>query len=281
MFDLREKAKEKIIVVAHRGMFGGNIPCNTIPAYNAALTAGADMIEIDVEMSRDGKLLIFHPGMESPFLGVKARLPDLTAEEISTLRYINYDNTPTQFKVNTLEEVLEEFKGRCFINVDKFWGHPEEIYKQIKRHNMTDQILVKSAIDDNVISVLKNLAPDIAYMPIVQKTHPRHRELLESGINYVGTECLFFDDDDEVCSEAFIERMHNDGILVWANSIIYNYKAQIAAGHSDDTAICGDPDGSWGWLARKGFDFIQTDWVYPMTNYLNEKGLLFKKPQNK
>ena len=67
-FDLYEKAKEKIIVVAHRGMFAGNIPCNTLPAYNAALTEGADMIEIDVEMSGEGKLYIFHPGMEPPFL---------------------------------------------------------------------------------------------------------------------------------------------------------------------------------------------------------------------
>ena len=133
MFDLRELAKKKIIVVAHRGSFGGNIPGNTIPAYNAALLQGADMIEIDVDMSRDGELFIFHPGMERAFLGTEKRLPDLFADEIRELRYLNYDDTPTQFKLNTLDEVLEEFKGKCFINVDKFWGHPVEIYKMIKQ----------------------------------------------------------------------------------------------------------------------------------------------------
>ena len=277
MFDLYKKAEEKIIVVAHRGAFGGNIPCNTIPASRAALEAGADMIEIDVDMSRDGKLMIFHPGMESPFLGVKTRIPDMTAEEISSLRYLNYDNTPTQFKINTLEEILEEFKGKCFINVDKLWGHPKEIYEQIKRHNMIDQILVKSSVNDSVIGVLKDLAPDVAYMPIVKKTHPRHEELLKSGIKYVGVECLFTDEADEVCTESFIERMHRDNVLVWANAIIYNYKDQLSAGHSDDTAICESADKGWGWLAKRGFDFIQTDWTAAMTKYLAENNLLYRK----
>ena len=235
------------------------------------------MIEIDVDMSRDGKLMIFHPGMESPFLGVKTRIPDMTAEEISSLRYLNYDNTPTQFKINTLEEVLEEFKGKCFINVDKFWGHPKEIYEQIKRHNMIDQILVKSSVNDSVIGVLKDLAPDVAYMPIVKKTHPRHEELLKSGIKYVGVECLFTDEADEVCTESFIERMHRDNVLVWANAIIYNYKDQLSAGHSDDTAICESADKGWGWLAKRGFDFIQTDWTAAMTKYLAENNLLYRK----
>ena len=58
-FDLRQTAKEKLIIVAHRGVWTGNIPCNTIPAYKAALTQGADMIEIDVDMSADKELFIF------------------------------------------------------------------------------------------------------------------------------------------------------------------------------------------------------------------------------
>ena len=41
---------------------------NTIAAYDAALNQGADMVEIDVTMSTDGKLYAFHPGMEFPHL---------------------------------------------------------------------------------------------------------------------------------------------------------------------------------------------------------------------
>ena len=39
-FDLRETARDHRIIVAHRGVFGGNIPCNTIPAYETALLQG-------------------------------------------------------------------------------------------------------------------------------------------------------------------------------------------------------------------------------------------------
>ena len=63
-FNLFESAKKNIIVVAHRGTNGGNIPCNTLASYGIALKQGADMIEVDVEMSADGKLFVFHPGME-------------------------------------------------------------------------------------------------------------------------------------------------------------------------------------------------------------------------
>ena len=57
---------------------------------------------------------------------------------------------------------------------------------------------------------------------------------------------------------------------------IYNYKEQIAARHSDDTSILGNTELGWGWLAKRGFDFIQTDWVGIMTKYLDSNGLLYK-----
>ena len=82
---LSEAAAERRLIVAHRGVSGGNIPCNTLAAYEVALRQGADMIEIDVEMSADGKLFIFHPGMEPVHLWCAERLPYMTAEEIREL----------------------------------------------------------------------------------------------------------------------------------------------------------------------------------------------------
>lgn len=42
--DLFEEAQKRIIITAHRGQSGGNIPPNTIISYDAALGHGADMI---------------------------------------------------------------------------------------------------------------------------------------------------------------------------------------------------------------------------------------------
>ena len=52
-FDLHSSAKEHILIVAHRGVAGGNIPCNTIASYELALKQGADMLEVDVTKSAD------------------------------------------------------------------------------------------------------------------------------------------------------------------------------------------------------------------------------------
>ena len=74
----------------------------------------------------------------------------------------------------------------------------------------------------------------------------------------------------------FIAKMHADGKLVWVNSIIYDYKKQIAAGHSDDTALTESEDKGWGWLADKGFDFIQTDWPQMLIGYLKASGKYYR-----
>ena len=276
-FDIMASAAEKILIAAHRGAFGGNIPCNTMASYEIALKQGADVIEVDVEMSADGKLFIFHPGKEPAHLNHQQSISRMTAEEISHLRYVNFDRDATQFGLNTFDEVLENFKGRCYINVDKFWGHPKEIYEALKKHNMTDQIIVKSRPSEQVFTVLKELAPELPFLAVVNETHPLHEQLMNSGINYLGAEVLFESDDSPVAAPEFIDKMHRDGKLLWVNSIIYDYRKQLTAGHSDDTALCQDMDLGWGWLAERGFDFIQTDWTGMLVKYLEEKNLRYRK----
>ena len=275
-FSIRSAAREKMFVVAHRGTPGGNIPCNTIPSYEIALKQGADMIEVDLNMTADGKLIIFHPGMEKAHLNVDCDLTRMTWEEVRELRYVNMDNVRTQFGIESFDDLLEHFKGRCFINIDKFWGHPQEIYEAIRAHGMRDQILVKSSLNDVVLSVLSSLAPELPFMPIVKNEHPLHEALKGMRVNYVGVEVLFDDETKEVASPEFIERMHSDGKLVWVNSIIYDVKRQIAAGRSDDTALTVSFDEGWGWLADRGFDIIQTDWPIMLINYLKETGRYYK-----
>lgn len=275
-FNLREKAKENIIIAAHRGSCAGNIPCNTIAAYEIALKQGADMLEVDVSCSIDGKLFLFHPFMEHAHLNKLVLLNTLPYSLVEKFHYVNCDNTPTQFGISSFDDFLEQFKGRCYINIDKFWDNPERIYKAVKRHNMTDQMLVKSRMNQEVVRVLKELAPELPFMPIVRDEHPMHSQLLSENINYVGVEVLFSDEGSTVASEEFIRQMHRDNILVWVNSIIYNYKQQLSGGHSDDTALTLSEDYGWGWLADRGFDVIQTDWVMMLIDYLERSGKYYR-----
>jgi glycerophosphoryl diester phosphodiesterase len=100
---------------------------------------------------------------------------------------------------------------------------------------------------------------------------------MKRNINYVGAEVLFSDECSEVGSEAYVQKLHRDGKLVWVNSIIYDNKVQLVAGHNDDISAAGDPDRGWGWLADRGYDLIQTDWPLMMRLYLEETGRRFKK----
>lgn len=276
-FDLKEKSKENIIIVAHRGASGGNIPCNTMTSYEIALKQGADMIEVDVSCSSDGKLFIFHPGMEVEHLNKNINLSEMPYQKIKKIRYVNFDNNPTQFGIAGFDDFLEQFKGRCFINIDKFWGNPEKIYNAVKRHGMADQILVKSKISKPVLRVLEELCPELPFIPIVREKHPLHEELMKMNINYLGAEVLFKKERSYLASEKFIDKMHRDGKLVWVNSIIYDYKVQLSGGHSDDTAMTVSEDYGWGWLADRNFDFIQTDWTMMLVDYLKRTGRYYKK----
>lgn len=275
-FDLREKARENIIVVAHRGTAGGNIPCNTLASYEIALKQGADMIEVDVSVSADGKLFLFHPLMEHAHLNKPLLLRALPFSLIKKLHYVNSDNTPTQFTISSFEDFLEQFKGRCYINIDKFWSNPEKIYSEIKRHGMTEQILVKSSPSEKVFDFMENFAPELPFMPVVKESCTCHEELMKRNINYVGIETCFKTDEAPVAQDEFIDKIHADGKLLWVNSIIFNHKQQLAGGHSDDTALTQGEDIGWGHLADKGYDFIQTDWPGMLIDYLKKSGKYYK-----
>lgn len=279
MRDLREVCGEKIVIAAHRGSAGGNIPCNTMPAYRIAYNHGADMLEVDLNMSADGHLIIFHPKEERDHLGFCGSVRNYTLDQIkSVLRYVNYDRTQTEWTLCTFDEVLEEFKGKCFINVDKFWDYPAEIAKAIKRHGMMDQIVVKTGPKPHVFDVLEEVAPEIMFLPIYNKTAGAyHEELKRRNINYIGAELVFPDEDCEVGRAEFREMLKKEGKLVWGNAILYNYRVPLAAGHSDDASLIDDPAKGWGWLADNGFDIIQTDWVLAMRRYLDETGKRFRK----
>lgn len=277
MKPITEKAKENIIVVAHRGVAGGNIPCNTAAAYEIALKQGADMIEADVSCSADGKLFLFHPLMELSHFRKPMLFGAMPYSLIKKQHYKNYDGASTQFTVISFEDFLDRFKDRCYINIDKFWSNPEKIYKAIKAHGMTEQCLVKAEPSEKVYSFLENTAPDIPFIPVVKQYGSWHEELMKRKINYIGAEVVFKDDTSYLASEKFIDMMHRDGKLLWSNAIVFSYKNQLAGGHSDDTALTESEDKGWGWLADREYDFIQTDWPMMLIDYLKRTDRYYKR----
>lgn len=264
---------DNVQVVAHRGAAGSNIPCNTIPAFDIALKGGASILEMDLFKSTDGKIFIFHTGKEPYQLNKNIDLTKLDSEEIKKLRLINVDFYPTQWGINSFDDVLEHFKGRCILNLDRIGDCIPDVIKAVERHNMKDQVLLKHAPIPSVLKIIEDVAPDYMFMPIYMEEDNASGIIEKMNINYIGAELVFKTEESSVIQPEYIESMKKRGKTLWGNAVLYNYKIPLSAEHTDDVSMIDDPDKGWGWLVDHGFDIIQTDWTYQCCKYLKDRGI--------
>ena len=256
-----KKALSRPFIAAHRGISGGNVPCNTLLSQKIAVDQGAEVVEIDVAKSADGQYFCFHPGTEPVFLKLGRTIAEMTAEEVKKARLLNVDEVPTHYGVPTLTEVLTALKGKAYINVDKFWTDVKGITEVIRAAGVEKQVIVKTPAKDEYFDLVEKYAPDLMYMTVAWHEDDVTDRLIGRKINYIGMEALFDDLGDGIASERYIRSMHEKGLLVWVNSIVYNEKEVIAAGLTDDAALESGDGSTWKKLAEMNFDFIQTDWV--------------------
>lgn len=264
---------DNVQVVAHRGAAGSNIPCNTIPAFDIALKGGASILEMDLFKSTDGKIFIFHTGKEPYQLNKNIDLTKLDSEEIKKLRLINVDFYPTQWGINSFDDVLEHFKNRCILNLDRIGDCIPDVIKAVERHNMKDQVLLKHAPIPSVLKIIEDVAPDYMFMPIYMEEDNASEIIEKMNINYIGAELVFETEKSPVIQPEYIESMKKRGKTLWGNAVLYNYKIPLSAEHTDDVSMIDDPDKGWGWLVDHGFDIIQTDWTYQCCKYLKDRGI--------
>ncbi len=97
---------------AHRGLHGGGVPENSLEAFELACRAGYG-IELDIQLSKDGEVMVFHDGTLNRMTGVDKDLCELTAAELSELRLAG-----TEYKIPTLREVLALVDGRVPLLVE-------------------------------------------------------------------------------------------------------------------------------------------------------------------
>ncbi len=91
---------------AHRGLHGNGVPENSLQAFELAINNGYG-IELDVQLSKDGKVMVFHDYTLTRMTGVDKKLKDLNVDELTKLSLANTDQ-----KIPTFKEVLELVKGQ-------------------------------------------------------------------------------------------------------------------------------------------------------------------------
>ena len=91
---------------AHRGLHGGEIPENSLPAFARAADAGYG-IELDVQLSSDGVIMVFHDDTLVRMTGAAGKLSEYSREQLQQLRLGESEET-----IPTLDEVLQTVRSR-------------------------------------------------------------------------------------------------------------------------------------------------------------------------
>lgn len=156
--DLAE-SDSAIEVHAHRGTVGP-APENSIAAFEAAAALGADYVETDVQLTRDGTLVLTHDADLARVAGVSRRVADLTAAEVAGIRL--HGGAP----LATLPQALSAMKGRAGINIelkryrDSPPGLVQAVVVAVKAAGMEDKVVIQSFEREQLDEVAR-LAPDI------------------------------------------------------------------------------------------------------------------------
>jgi glycerophosphoryl diester phosphodiesterase len=153
--------------MGHRGA-EALAPENTMAAFGAGLKAGADMLELDAQLTADGRVIVFHDFT----LGRKTPDPrwvrDVTWDEICQLDVGSwFDPQYADQRVPLLEEVLAWAKGRAPLCIDLKTGFvfkhrlEEKVVELVERHRMVDEVVI-IAWDQFALRRVKALNPGIA-----------------------------------------------------------------------------------------------------------------------
>lgn len=257
-----------VTIVAHRGDWR-NHPENSIPAFKSCIDMGIDMIEIDVQRTKDGKLILMHDRTVDRCTNGKGKIEDMTYDEIQKLRLRPQHNaSATRNHIPTLEEVLVLCKGKILINIDKGYDYFQQVYELLEKTGTTDQVIIKSGYSlDKVKKENGSVLDKVIYMPIVNLNDKNAERSLDEfiSIHPVAIECCIAQFDANV--DRMLQKIHDAGIKIWINSIW----ASLCDGHDDDRAVeLGEPDQSWGWILERGGTIIQTDRPQPLLQYLKK-----------
>jgi glycerophosphoryl diester phosphodiesterase len=144
------------ILLAHRGDLA-HAPENTLPAFQQAIQKGADGVELDVKLTRDGHVVVFHDMSVNRTTNGSGKLASLTLETIRSLDAGSWFHE--KFKgtqVPLLEEVFETIGGEKLINIELTnYSTPRDglvnsVCDLIKRHGNQDQIIFSSFFASNL-----------------------------------------------------------------------------------------------------------------------------------
>ncbi|SNZ03919.1 glycerophosphoryl diester phosphodiesterase [Terribacillus aidingensis] len=165
--------KGSLPVIAHRGA-SGFAPENTIAAFDLAVEMHADYIELDVQMTKDGQLVVIH---DTSINRTSANAPDETVYvrdlSFASLHYYDvgaaYDSVYEGERVPLLEDVIKRYKGKTKFLIELkspelYDGIEEAIAEMLERNELANVLhaeVILQSFNFGSVAYLSQLLPHV------------------------------------------------------------------------------------------------------------------------
>lgn len=233
-------------VVAHRGA-SGYAPENTIASFDKAVTMGADYIEIDVQRSKDGELVVIHDHMVDRTTNGTGHVRDLTIDELKTLDAGSWKGPEfAGERIPTFDEVLDRYHGRIGILVELkapelYPGIEEEIAATLMEHNLdhsqSEEVIIQSFHFESMKKMNK-LLPNMPIGVLTASLEHTSNEALNVFSNYAD----YFNPQYGLVSQELVERAHSYGLKVGSWTVRSQEVAESLIAAGVDAIITDYPD---------------------------------------
>lgn len=265
LFDPNDK---KTLVAAHRGDWR-NACENSLEAIENAIRMGVDIVEVDLQRTKDGELILMHDRKLDRTTTGHGLVADWTLDSLRTLRLKNGCSIRTICRIPTLKEALLLAKGRVMLNLDKAFDYFDQVYALLESTGTTNLVIMKSDMPaDEVKSRYGKYLDKVIFMPKVNLDKPDAwlklndylRELCPAAIEF-----KFASDTNQLPLR--VKKAMQGRSRIWYNTLWDTH----AGGHDDDRSLV-DADAGYGYLIDSlGAGIIQTDRPAYLIAYLNAR----------
>lgn len=142
---------DDLTIVAHRGA-AGKAPENTMASIRQAVEDQTDWVEIDVQETADGEVIVIHDSDFMKLSGVGLKVWEGTLEQVQQIDVGSWFGPAfAGERVPTLRDVLKELRGRAKLVIElKYYGHDEQLEQRV-----VDLVEEMGMVEDTAIMSLK------------------------------------------------------------------------------------------------------------------------------
>jgi glycerophosphoryl diester phosphodiesterase len=200
--------RNPFLIIGHRG-FAAKYPENTMAGFAAAITAGVEMIELDVQLSSDGHPVVIHDDELDRTTNGKGLVIDHSLSDLKKLDAGSwFDPTYENERIPTLEEVLDLVGNQTLINIEikvkpeqnvRLLRDIEKITLALIRRKHFEQQVILSSFNKSVlesihqlgrptaIGVLTELGEELDIISVCRRLgafswHPQYLELDQNNV---------------------------------------------------------------------------------------------------